>query len=424
MLVELSPAKVSDRLGGTAELADVRAWVRELATVDVPEPVAGRQPDVVVQQLLDAGDSGSLPENDEPSRALDEADARALLRPGTHLAPLLRYLGLPEREIDEICAAATALTRYPELQWLQGRLRAWLEDERHRIGAGAALATDPRGEAPNQQMLHPIPERYGAAGRYFYVLLFVSQIPAMVRFNARYGVPAQVSLTTASDLRRGIDLFRRAQGVGGLHNPAWMLWHICGAMFTLGRLQYQPRRSPIDAAAASGPEIGEPILNIHIPDMSGSLAPQACADSLRAAEDFFPRHFPEVPYRYAVCRSWLLDEQLTEYLKPDSNIVRFQRMFTPVLHASVGVGSDVGGGDGLTPLDRAVLRFVYRRNDQVSVGDLLDDDRLELGRLPRRTTLEHAVVEHLRSGRHWTNRVGWLKLNEPDKITIPWKAAR
>jgi hypothetical protein len=128
---------------------------------------------------------------------------------------------------------------------------------------------------------------------------------------------------------------------------------------------------------------GEPALGIHIPE-SGPLTPEACDDSFAQARTFFPRHFPESATRLAICTSWLLDPQLADYLPPDSNIVRFGRRFT-----LVGDGSD-GDAD--------VLRFVFHRI------------RPNIDELPQRTTLERATVAHLRAGKHWRNRTGWLGL--------------
>ncbi|TMG50253.1 MAG: hypothetical protein E6H89_11275 [Chloroflexi bacterium] len=85
-----------------------------------------------------------------------------------------------------------------------------------------------------------------------------------------------------------------------------------------------------------------------------------------------------------LCTSWLLDPQLAEYLAPDSNIVRFGRRFTLV-------------GDGYDG-DADVLRFVFHR-----IAPRIDD-------LPQRTTLERAIVAHLRAGSHWRNRTGWVEL--------------
>ena len=48
--------------------------------------------------------------------------------------------------------------------------------------------------------------------------------------------------------------------------------------------------------------------------------------------------------------------------------------------------------------DSEILRHVF-----VRVPDELDD-------LPRRTTLERAVVDHLRTGGHWYGVSGWLPL--------------
>jgi hypothetical protein len=52
------------------------------------------------------------------------------------------------------------------------------------------------------------------------------------------------------------------------------------------------------------------------------------------------------------------------------------------------------GHDG----DADILRFVFHR-----IAPNVDD-------LPQRTTLERAIVTHLRAGKHWRSRTGWLNL--------------
>ncbi len=52
-------------------------------------------------------------------------------------------------------------------------------------------------------------------------------------------------------------------------------------------------------------------------------------------------------------------------------------------------------GDGYDG-DADVLRFVFHR-----IAPSVDD-------LPQRTTLERAIVAHLRAGKHWLDRTGWL----------------
>ena len=85
-----------------------------------------------------------------------------------------------------------------------------------------------------------------------------------------------------------------------------------------------------------------------------------------------------------MCYSWLLDDQLAEYLDERSNIIRFQRRFRIVGEGSNG--------------DAEILRFVFKR-----IAPDIDE-------LPQRTKLERAIVAHLRAGRHWRNRTGWLPL--------------
>jgi hypothetical protein len=85
-----------------------------------------------------------------------------------------------------------------------------------------------------------------------------------------------------------------------------------------------------------------------------------------------------------VCTSWLLDEQLADYLPADSNIMRFQRRFTLTDDAVVD--------------DHEPLRFIFRRVPA------------DLGKLPRDTTLQRALVDHLERGKHWRIRTGWFPL--------------
>ena len=84
-------------------------------------------------------------------------------------------------------------------------------------------------------------------------------------------------------------------------------------------------------------------------------------------------------------RVFLLDPQLRTYLPPDSNIVRFQDRFT-LAYVST------------EKADQDVLSFVF------------GNDQLPLDQLPQRSTLERAVVAHLRSGGHWHLGRGWFEL--------------
>ena len=113
-----------------------------------------------------------------------------------------------------------------------------------------------------------------------------------------------------------------------------------------------------------------------MPDFSGPLTPRACERSLALAREFFPRHYPDEPYRIVCISSWLLDPQLGEYLAEDANIVRFQQRFQPLKPAGA-------------PEDDEAIGFVF------------GDPHLPLDRLPRDTALQRALADHLRAGGHW-----------------------
>ena len=219
-------------------------------------------------------------------------------------------------------------------------------------------------------------------GRYFFVYVYLAALADVRRFHKQRGIPDDISWATLSDLGRNLVRDRLLLGDGGLRTSDWLTLHFRGSIYQLGRLQFD--RTRVRAAhVADAFREGEPAIGIHIPE-SGPLRPEAVDDSVAQAHPFFSRHFPETPTRLALCTSWLLDPQLGDYLAPDSNILRFQNRF-----AIVGEGYDG---------DAAVLRFVFHR-----IAPNIDE-------LPQRTTLERAIVTHLRAGKHWRNRTGWIEL--------------
>jgi len=115
---------------------------------------------------------------------------------------------------------------------------------------------------------------------------------------------------------------------------------------------------------------GDPILEIHIP--AGSpMDFDACGESFCLAVDFFPRYFPDRPFKAFCCGSWLLNTQFQDMLPPDSNMVRFQGEFYlfPILS---------GGRSGF--------------------GRIFGSDNQDILTAPRDTTLRRAVLDHLEAG--------------------------
>jgi hypothetical protein len=244
------------------------------------------------------------------------------------------------------------------------------------------LVTDTSGFDPIDLPGAPASLESTPLGRYFFVYVYLAALADVRRFHAERGVPDDISWATLGDLGRNLDRDRSLLGDGGLRTSRWLTLHFRGSIYELGRLQFNRWRVGPRFVADSFRE-GDPALGIHIPE-SVPLRPEACDHSLARARSFFARHFPETPTRVGICTSWLLDPQLADYLSPESNILGFQRRFTPVDE----------GYDG----DADILRFVFHR-----IAPKIDD-------LPQRTTLERAIVAHLRAGKHWRNRTGWLEL--------------
>lgn len=283
---------------------------------------------------------------------------------------LFRQLAIDERDAHELRSLWPAPARDPEFWWLLERAHHLLV---RSIGGFDHLGW-PR-----------LPPAFGAAGRYFWAYVFLAAFPDVRAYHARRAIADEVAIATLADLGRNLKRDRRLFGEGGLRTHDWLTLHFRGAIYELGRLQFNRMRARSVHAheRSAGLREGDPAIGIHIPE-GGPLSPEACDESLRLARRFFAEHFRETPVRIGLCTSWLLDEQLGDYLDPGSNIIAFQQRFRLI-----------GTYDG----DADILRFVFGR-----VG------AVDLDTLPQRTTLERAIVAHLRAGKHWRNRVGWLEL--------------
>lgn len=325
-------------------------------------PVGVRQRLVLGEET--AGWLASLPSSiaDDALPTVPERDA---------VAALLTQLGVPSAQVDEAVATAPLVAGEPALGWLVVHCAQQLVRE---MGVNRRLPPWPT-----------LPASLGLPARYLYVLVFLATLPYVRRYHQQHAISDDVSWATLAHLGRHMAIQQRMSGKGGLAAHNWLAQHFRGVIYELGRLQFHRSRIAHDAVVSLDLPFrpGDPCLDVHIPE-SGPLSPEACDASFRWARAFFPRHFPDEPCPFATCGSWLLDEQLAEYLPATSNIVRFQRRFqlTP----------------GGRPCDGEIVRFVFRRVD------------VRLEDLPQRTTLERAIVRHLRAGRHWQSRWGWLAL--------------
>ncbi len=290
-----------------------------------------------------------------------------LVLPGPDAASdMLAKMDVPPHAINDVLTALPSKDVEPEAWWLIDHLFSKLIDYK-----GVEYIPPWPAPASVDDLLR----------RYLHLYVFLAGVPYALRVHARRGIPEEITWSTLRDVGLQVANYQRRHGRAGFDGAFWIWQHFRGDIYRLGRLQYNFRRVEFDA---DGFRHGDPALGVHIPAI-GPLTPEACDDSVAQARAFFPKHFPDRPVRVATCGSWLLDEQLAEYLPATTNIIQFQRRFTPV-------------SDWEEPGDEDVIRFVFG-----FVPDSIDD-------LPQTTTLERAVVTHLRSGRHWQIRLGWFEL--------------
>jgi hypothetical protein len=297
-------------------------------------------------------------------------------------AERLSRLGVDESDRAALLDALPSPDGPPELWWLLERAYHTLLRDIGRLDGSLRWPM--------------LPADLGVAGRCFWVFVFLWAVPAIRQWHEDHGVADDTSWDTLADLGRHMRLYRRRTGLVGLDVPWWIALHFRGALFALGRLQFNPYRlksgiaGPLfwyDAETADslgdGFRAGDVALGVHIPE-AGPLSPAACDASFRAAATFFAERFPDRAGTVATCTSWLLDDQLLEYLSPRSNIVQFQRRFELV--------------PGTRDADDSILHFVFGRTPDA------------LSNIVPRTTLERAILDHLARGRHWRLRTGWLRL--------------
>lgn len=286
----------------------------------------------------------------------------------------LDALGVASGEAEHVAQLLPAIARDHDAWWLVTRCVAQL----------AARVDVPDFVRPRWPSLERADD---SLAPYLYVAAFVLAVPGIERWYRERDVDEGTMWHTLGDLGVRMRIRARTRGRPGLDTEQrWLTQHFTAQLFQLGRLQfnrdgwyYAPELAPLVPLTAPGARA----VGVHIPE-GGPLDPAACDASFAAASQFFARYFRGGGFGVAVCTSWLLDEQLAEYLPPDSNIVRFQRRFHTL--------------PGSTPGNEDVYRFVFDERDPMQDG------------VVARTSLQQAVVQHLRAGGEWRVRTGWVEL--------------
>lgn len=298
-----------------------------------------------------------------------------------------------------------------------------------------------------------LPAELDEAGPLFYTYLCLSAIPQTLAYHRQRRIPSEISLDTLSDLELWLKDYYQQQGRWGFAELGWLTHHLAGRLYKLGRLQFELTHYPYDyhvfhnwedgqvivlagegmpfrrdglSDGASGirdPEAwtaslqpagaavlgnpvqpqgyaenrlvelnfskwgevlkkGDPTLGVHIP-AAGPMDFDRCGASFTQAISFFKEHFPGHDSRAFICSSWLLDPQLEQYLSSESNIVRFLREWY------------------LTPQPgqpgAQILWRIFRPSSS-----------FDLNTLPQQTSLQRAIVHHIKNGGQWHDGAGFI----------------
>jgi hypothetical protein len=309
----------------------------------------------------------------ESLRHLGDPRVEISLPPPGEMPEVLRSLAIPEEDIPGIVETVPDPETEAEMWWFLER-SAWSLIERI-------------GDIDPPMTFIPLQDPHDPRHRYFYVQVFVAVLPHVQAWFRKRGIPDDIAMASLQDLGRNVRVHHKRHGVGGLGVAFWLMRHFRGTIFQLGRLQFERVRIGESLAAAmtaaGRPTDGSDLaLSLHIPDFIGPLTPEACDASMAEAHAFFAEYFPEERYVAGVCHSWLLDPQLKAYLPHGSNIIRFQQRFAL--------------GDHEHDVDTSIVQFVFGPTPA------------NLDELPQRSTLERAVVGHLKAGHHWKGRSGWF----------------
>lgn len=149
----------------------------------------------------------------------------------------------------------------------------------------------------------------------------------------------------------------------------WTTRQAGGHLFRIGELEYE--RKPIGDKC---------VIGIHVPS-DADFSPDAVADSLQRAREFFAVFYPELAEGEFRCHSWLLDCQLKDMLDESSNIRSFQNRFAIFDQGEIGCD---------------FMQWLY--NTQT---DRLSD-------LPEHTSLQRNMKKHLLAGGVIRNAYGRL----------------
>lgn len=179
------------------------------------------------------------------------------------------------------------------------------------------------------------------------------------------------------------------RGVDGISfgQMVWGAYFIRCTLVRIGRLEYEcglKERHEYDNLFGCEPCY----ISIHIPPAENGLKDDEVEESVRLAVEHLEDYFPQTKGKKKVflTRTWLLSPELGELLRPDSNIMKFQKRFKLL---------------ETYPENGAFLSFVFK---------VAASPELDYSTLPEDTGLRRAIKQKLVNGETLHTALGYFEV--------------
>lgn len=159
-------------------------------------------------------------------------------------------------------------------------------------------------------------------------------IVAMCLYNAykqyqEIGMSDEIYFDTMSDIKVWADHYKNKSGEYGVTEVNWLRWHVNCGIFKIGRLQYQIFKYYFNTKYQSSNykiQYGEYCYNMHI-QAGEKLDIDECKKSICRAVEILKKAFPKIQTDIMICHSWLLGPCNEKFMDPNSNIIKFSKLF-------------------------------------------------------------------------------------------------
>lgn len=144
-------------------------------------------------------------------------------------------------------------------------------------------------------------------------------------------IPDRIFIDTMYQLTSYVLEYYERFGHYGFDRHYWAYRQLSQTIYRIGLLEFERVFSPAPIFRDGRVIIpsGQRYLQIHIPAYA-KLSYDATVASLRQAQRFFQTFYPDEPFACFACSTWLLDPKLHNFLPDHSNIIAFQRVFSPI----------------------------------------------------------------------------------------------